>query len=69
MAEPKESKEAKEKEKAVDGALSQIERQFGKGAIMRLGQKDNLGIESIPTGSIAIDFAIGTGGFPRAVVW
>ena len=54
--------------KAIDGALSQIERQFGKGSIMRLGQHEHLSIESIPTGSIAIDYAIGTGGFPRGRV-
>jgi recombination protein RecA len=61
-------KDSKEKTKAIEGALTQIERQFGKGSIMRLGQQENLGIESIPTGSIAIDFAIGTGGFPRGRV-
>jgi recombination protein RecA len=54
--------------KAVDGTLSQIERQFGKGAIMRLGQRETLGIESISTGSISVDYAIGIGGFPRGRV-
>ncbi len=54
--------------KAVETALSQIERQFGKGAIMRLGAKENLGIEAIPTGSLAVDYAIGIGGFPRGRV-
>jgi recombination protein RecA len=54
--------------KAVDGALSQIERQFGKGAIMRLGQRETLGIDAISTGSIAVDSAIGIGGFPRGRV-
>jgi recombination protein RecA len=54
--------------KAVDGALSQIERQFGKGAIMRLGQRETLGIASISTGSIAVDHAIGIGGLPRGRV-
>jgi len=54
--------------KAVDGALSQIERQFGKGAIMRLGQRETLGLEAISTGSIAVDHAIGIGGFPRGRV-
>jgi recombination protein RecA len=54
--------------KAVDGALSQIERQFGKGAIMRLGQRETLAIEAIPTGSLAVDFAIGIGGLPRGRV-
>jgi recombination protein RecA len=54
--------------KAVETALSQIERQFGKGAIMRLGQRETLGIEAISTGSISIDAAIGIGGFPRGRV-
>jgi recombination protein RecA len=54
--------------KAVDGALSQIERQFGKGAIMRLGQREILAIEAISTGSIAVDAAVGIGGFPRGRV-
>ena len=56
------------REEAISGALSQIERQFGKGAIMRLGEQENLGVESISTGSLAVDAAIGTGGFPRGRV-
>src|SRR5215210_5308313 len=63
MAEPK-----FDRLKAVDSALSQIERQFGKGAIMRLGQRETLALEAISTGSIAIDAAIGIGGFPRGRV-
>jgi len=58
----------KEKLKAVDSALSQIERQFGKGSIMRLGQRDAVSVPAIPTGSIAVDYAIGVGGFPRGRV-
>jgi recombination protein RecA len=58
----------KEKLKSIDGALSQIERQFGKGAIMRLGDRGVLAIPAIPTGSIAIDAAVGIGGFPRGRV-
>jgi recombination protein RecA len=54
--------------KAVDGTLLQIERQFGKGAIMRLGQRETLTIEAISTGSISVDHAIGIGGFPRGRV-
>ena len=54
--------------KAVDGTLSQIERQFGKGAIMRLGQRETLALEAISTGSISVDHAIGIGGFPRGRV-
>jgi recombination protein RecA len=57
-----------ERLKAVDGALSQIERQFGKGSIMRLGQRETQAMEFIPTGSLAIDAAIGIGGFPRGRV-
>ncbi|HYU34779.1 MAG TPA: recombinase RecA [Thermoanaerobaculia bacterium] len=63
MAEPK-----FDRLKAIDSALAQIERQFGKGAIMRLGQRETLAIEAIPTGSISIDAAIGIGGFPRGRV-
>ena len=63
MADPK-----NEKLKAIDSAVSQIERQFGQGAIMRLGQRESTGIEGIPTGSLAVDYAIGIGGFPRGRV-
>ncbi|MDX1645487.1 MAG: recombinase RecA, partial [Thermoanaerobaculia bacterium] len=57
-----------DKSKAVENALTQIERQFGKGAIMRLGQREAMEIPSIPTGSLAVDHAIGVGGFPRGRV-
>jgi recombination protein RecA len=57
-----------DRSKAIEGTLAQIERQFGKGAIMRLGQRENLGLEAISTGSISVDFAIGIGGFPRGRV-
>jgi recombination protein RecA len=57
-----------ERLKAIDSALGQIERQFGKGAIMRLGKTGGLGVASISTGSIAVDAAIGIGGFPRGRV-
>jgi recombination protein RecA len=63
MAEPK-----FDRLKAIDGTLSQIERQFGKGSIMRLGAREHLAIEAIPTGSLSIDYAIGIGGFPRGRV-
>jgi recombination protein RecA len=53
-----------DRQKAVDTALTQIERQFGKGSIMRLGQRETFAIESISTGSISIDHAIGIGGLP-----
>src|SRR5690349_21891459 len=58
----------KERARALDMAVSQIEKQFGKGSIMRLGQKDIATIASIPTGSISIDFALGVGGMPRGRV-
>ena len=54
-----------EKDKALDAALSQIERAFGKGSIMRLGQNPNVDIEAISTGSIGIDIALGIGGMPK----
>ncbi len=57
-----------DKLKAIDSALTQIERQFGKGSIMRLGQKEALAIPVVPTGSLAVDYAIGTGGLPRGRV-
>jgi recombination protein RecA len=51
--------------KAIDLAISQIERQFGKGSIMRLGEANRMQIDAIPTGSIALDLALGIGGVPR----
>lgn len=54
-----------DKQKALEMALSTIEKQFGKGAIMRLGDTTKLSIEAIPTGSIALDMALGVGGVPR----
>lgn len=57
-----------DREKALDAALAQIERQFGKGAVMRLGDKPNDPIEVIPTGSTALDIALGVGGLPRGRV-
>jgi recombination protein RecA len=54
-----------ERSHAIDLAIGQIEKQFGRGAIMRLGQQDRLEIESIPTGSLSLDIALGIGGVPR----
>nr|Q8RA55.2 RecName: Full=Protein RecA; AltName: Full=Recombinase A [Caldanaerobacter subterraneus subsp. tengcongensis MB4] len=54
-----------EKQKALEMAISQIERQFGKGAIMRLGDTAKLNVEVIPTGSLELDIALGVGGVPR----
>ncbi len=56
------------REKALDAALANIERQFGKGAVMRLGDDTRAPLEVIPTGSIALDVALGLGGLPRGRV-
>lgn len=57
---------ADQKLQAIKVAMEQIEKQFGKGSIMKLGEKsDKLQIDVVPTGSIALDLALGTGGFPR----
>jgi recombination protein RecA len=57
-----------DREKAIDLALSQIERRFGKGAIMKLGDAAKLQVEAIPSGSISLDLALGIGGIPRGRV-
>ncbi len=57
-----------DKEKALDTALSQIERQFGKGTIMRLGDQSTVDVDVISSGSIALDAALGIGGYPRGRV-
>ncbi|SDM65574.1 recombinase RecA [Acetanaerobacterium elongatum] len=54
-----------DKKKALDTALAQIEKQFGKGAVMKLGENSSLNVEAISTGSIALDMALGIGGVPR----
>jgi recombination protein RecA len=56
---------AGDKDKALEAALLQIERQFGKGSIMRLGEETRVPVEVIPSGSIALDVALGIGGYPR----
>src|ERR1700682_2526581 len=57
-----------DKSKALDAALSQIERHFGKGSIMRLGKRDKVDIDTIPSGSLGLDIALGIGGLPRGRV-
>jgi len=57
-----------DKDKALDTALSQIERQFGKGTIMRLGDQSTVDVDVISSGSIALDAALGVGGYPRGRV-
>lgn len=54
-----------DKKKALDSALAQIEKNFGKGSIMKLGQREHLNIEAISTGSISLDMALGIGGLPQ----
>lgn len=56
---------ALDKIKALETALLQIEKQFGKGAVMRLGQSESMQVDSIPTGSLSLDLALGIGGLPR----
>nr|WP_269799144.1 recombinase RecA [Glycomyces xiaoerkulensis] len=59
---------AQDKSKALDLALAQIDKQFGKGSVMRLGEKPKQTVKTIPTGSIALDVALGVGGLPRGRV-
>ena len=54
-----------EKKKALEAALSQIEKQFGKGSVMKLGEFSAMNVESIPTGALSLDIALGIGGIPR----
>ncbi|MGH9329275.1 MAG: recombinase RecA, partial [Vicinamibacterales bacterium] len=59
----------RERLRAVELAVGQIEKQFGKGSIMRLGQKDAImPVAAIPTGAISLDYALGIGGVPRGRV-
>ena len=59
------SKEDMDKQKALEAALGQIERSFGKGSIMKLGQQHSLDIEAVSTGSLGLDIALGIGGVPK----
>ena len=69
MAEERSAERTAERNRAIDLALTQIEKQFGKGSIMRLGAKDALvPVEVIPTGAISLDAALGVGGMPRGRV-
>ena len=54
-----------DKLKTLESTISQIERNFGKGSVMRLGQQDKIEIESIPTGSLSLDLELGIGGLPK----
>ena len=57
-----------ERDKALEMALGQIEKQFGQGAVMKMGEKGTMAIETIPTGALALDLALGVGGLPRGRV-
>ena len=60
--------ESKEKNKALEAAISQIDENFGKGSVMKLGQKAAMNIEAISTGSLSLDLALGIGGLPKGRV-
>tara|TARA_E500000331_G_scaffold322181_1_gene336894 strand:- start:591 stop:1688 length:1098 start_codon:yes stop_codon:yes gene_type:complete len=61
----KKDQELKEKNKSLEAAISQIDQNFGKGSVMRLGQQEALDIEAISTGSLSLDLALGIGGLPK----
>ena len=61
----KKAQETKEKHKSLEAAISQIDSNFGKGSVMRLGQQEALDVESISTGSLSLDLALGIGGLPK----
>ena len=61
----KESNLSKEKQEALHNVISKIEKQYGEGSVMILGEDVKLDIESIPTGSLALDIALGIGGIPK----
>ncbi len=65
MSEKATDKATNDKKKALDLTISQIEKQFGKGAVMKLGENNALNVEAIPTGSLALDLALGVGGVPK----
>ena len=56
---------AEDKKRAIEAAMGQIEKMYGKGSIMRLGDQNNLQVDVIPTGSLSLDVALGVGGLPR----
>ena len=59
------AEDKKEKQKALEAAISQIDQSFGKGSVMKLGQSKVLDIESVSTGSLGLDLALGIGGLPK----
>jgi recombination protein RecA len=64
-ASEKMSEKQADKQRALEAALGQIDKAFGKGSIMKLGQREHLDIEAVPTGSLGLDIALGIGGLPR----
>ena len=56
---------ASDRKRALDTAIAQIEREFGKGSIMRLGENSHIVVEAVPTGSLSLDIALGIGGVPK----
>ena len=60
-----EGRPATERTRAVDAAILTIEKQFGRGAIMKLGSRERMTVDAIPTGAIALDLALGVGGLPK----
>jgi len=61
-------KDNMDKQKALDAALGQIDRAFGKGSVMKLGQREVMEVEAVPTGSLSLDIALGIGGLPKGRV-
>jgi len=68
MEKDKDQKSSGERDKALEMALGQIEKQFGKGSVMKMGEKGTMRIETIPTGALALDLALGVVGLPRGRV-
>jgi recombination protein RecA len=62
------SERSSERDKALEAALTQIDKQYGKGSIMRMGEKTTMAIEAVPTGALSLDLALGVGGLPRGRV-
>jgi recombination protein RecA len=65
MSKEETKKELEDKQTAVEMAVDQIEKQFGKGSIMKLGESAKLNVQTVPTGSLSLDIALGAGGVPR----
>jgi len=55
----------REKKEALDAAMLQIEKNFGKGSVMKLGEKSHMQVEALPTGALSLDYALGIGGLPK----